>query len=709
MTDTNNLNETSLGLNLSSLQDSQKTVGSYFTITVIEGHDFGCIFQLEKSETIVGRKKTDPNDKNESIDIQLNDDRTSRRHLLLTKQIVESNEKTFEVFATDTGSKNGSYINGEVLSPQFRVKLKNGDKLQIGDSVLKFEIKDTFGISYQERLYQQATHDPLTGLWNYHYAKQEIEKLLLVSNRYNSVFSLLLIELDFFQSLNEGSGRATGDAVLRKTARIISSQLSDYELVARFSGNQFLALLPDAGINKAVSIGEQLRKIVSETDFSSEKCSQAVTISIGVVQFPVCGKSFEELVKQCDQSLYKAKQLGRNRVQADMVVSTSSKIAIQKVIKVIGVIIVIVGLVVSTLFVYPKINFANKKELIFSGIVESHEIQIGSKVGGRVKDVLIKEGEPVKAGQPAIVFDIADLLAQRSLLEARIKEAEANLLKLRNGFRVEEIAAAEALAQKEAAVLKELRNGPRSQEIEQARADLAAIKAELANSEITFKRFEQVYLDGVVSKQVRDDAEAAVILNKAKVEAAQQKLSLLEAGTREEQIQAAEANYRKEMANAKLLRSGTRSEDIESAYAQLSQIKAEYEVLNVQIAEGAVAIPSDSVVEVISVRPGDLVAPNKPVATLLERSQIWVRIYVPETELGRIHLNQKAKIKIEAFPDKEFSGYVEEISPQGEYIPRNVQAPSERHYQVFGIKVHLDNEGVLNSGMAADVKLEKGD
>jgi len=111
-------------------------------------------------------------------------------------------------------------------------------------------------------------------------------------------------------------------------------------------------------------------------------------------------------------------------------------------------------------------------------------------------------------------------------------------------------------------------------------------------------------------------------------------------------------------------------------------------------------------VEVLDVRPGDLIAPNTPVATLLERGQIYVRIYIPETEIWRVKIGQMAQVKVDSADKKVFGGIVEQINQQAEFLPRNVQTREERVHQVFGVKIRIDDSShrVL-PGMAADVKL----
>src|SRR5262249_39925477 len=146
------------------------------------------------------------------------------------------------VVAIDLNSKNGTYINGERITES---ELRNGDKLHVGDTILKFEVKDRLDITYHERLYQQATRDALTGLWNRNHAQEELEKFLSVANRHNRPFSLLLFDIDFFKSVNDNYGHDVGDAVLRATAQAVNGQLRSHDMAARYGGEEFVVLLPE--------------------------------------------------------------------------------------------------------------------------------------------------------------------------------------------------------------------------------------------------------------------------------------------------------------------------------------------------------------------------------------------------------------------------------------------------------------------------------
>jgi multidrug resistance efflux pump len=182
----------------------------------------------------------------------------------------------------------------------------------------------------------------------------------------------------------------------------------------------------------------------------------------------------------------------------------------------------------------------------------------------------------------------------------------------------------------------------------------------------------------------------------------QHKLDQLHRGYRPEEIAAAEARYRQTQATLEKLENGNRVEDISAAKAALAYDEARFR-------ERQVLAPAAASIEVLDVRPGDLIAPNTPVATLLERDQIYVRIYIPETQIGRVHLGQKAQIRVDSFPNQVFDGAVEQINQQAEFLPRNVQTVEERVHQVFGVKVRIDDMSRrVRAGMAADVTLASG-
>lgn len=244
---------------------------------------------------------------------------------------------------------------------------------------------------------------------------------------------------------------------------------------------------------------------------------------------------------------------------------------------------------------------------------------------------------------------------------------------LTTGQLIVELEATELRARRDqvAAQLAEAEAGPRQEEIAVAKAEWQAQAAQLALARLERKRAEELFVAKTISETERDRAVTS-----------EQAL--------EKTAAAARSRY-------DLLLAGTRPERIALAKAQLAE-------LDTLLAEARIFSPTNCVLEVLSVKVGDVVAPNQPVATLLLTNHLWVRVFVPEPWLGHIKLGDAVKVRVDSFPGEEFRGTVEQIARSAEFTPRNVQTVGERVKQVFGVKVRLENAaGRLRAGMAADV------
>jgi len=276
--------------------------GFYFT--VIAGANFGRVFLLEKTETLLGRSS--------KVDIHVDDEKVSRQHLKisLVKNNVQNSEKMCAV-VTDLNSTNGIFVNGVRIYEQ---ALRNGDKLMVGETILKFETKDHLDVAYHEKLYQQAICDSLTSLLNRHYLQRELRKFISISARYNRTFSVLMLDIDFFKKVNDTYGHDVGDNVLKMVADILRSNLRAHDVAARFGGEEFILLLPETSLHEAMFVAERIRLAIEHFNFAPLGCQHGITISIGIGEFPTSGNDTEALVKSADAALYKAKTGGRNRV-----------------------------------------------------------------------------------------------------------------------------------------------------------------------------------------------------------------------------------------------------------------------------------------------------------------------------------------------------------------------------------------------------------
>jgi HlyD family secretion protein len=274
-----------------------------------------------------------------------------------------------------------------------------------------------------------------------------------------------------------------------------------------------------------------------------------------------------------------------------------------------------------------------------SGTIETDEVRVASRYGGRVQNIFAQEGDALKPGQSIAELDAAELHARRDQAAAQLAEFEA---------------------------------GPRREEISAAKAEWEAQVAELQLARTNADRAEELFAQKTVSFTERDQA-------------------VTRSHTLERTVSAARSRY-------DLLLAGTRPERIAQARAELARIDTD-------LSEMKIVAPTNCVLEVLSVKVGDVLAPNQQVATLLLTNHIWVRVFVPEPWLGHIKLGDAVSVRTDAFLGKDFRGIVEQINRQAEFTPRNVQTVEERIKQVFGVKVRLDNSSnELRAGMSADVR-----
>jgi len=208
--------------------------------------------------------------------------------------------------------------------------------------------------------------------------------------------------------------------------------------------------------------------------------------------------------------------------------------------------------------------------------------------------------------------------------------------------------------------------GARPEQIARARVDYE-------NAEKERRRLEALMKEGIVPRQAYDDAATA-------------------ARTKQEVLRELER--------------GNRPQEVEVARAAVAEAERHVDYLRRQRQETFVTAPAAGVIQSFDLRPGDLVAPNAPVATLLEPDQLWVRVFVPETKLGLVRVGQPAALTVDSFPKRTFPGKVVEISPRAQYTPRNVQTLDQRSEQVFGVKVAVEPAPELKPGMAAIVRLQ---
>jgi len=350
----------------------------------------------------------------------------------------------------------------------------------------------------------------------------------------------------------------------------------------------------------------------------------------------------------------------------------------------------------------------SRQPYVWSGTIEARTIKVGSRTGGRIKEVLVPEGATVEAGKPIMILEAGDLDAQLLGAEGALMQASANLEKLQKGARPEEIQAAKARAQTANSALEQTRTGARREQISGAEARLRVSESSLARAQLDFSRMEQLFKSGAASKSERDNADIALTTAKAQRDSARDSLDELKNGSRREEVAQAEARALEANASARLVVAGTRIEDLRAAEGQKMAAEAKVNQIKVMIQELTIVAPKRSRVESMDLRPGDLLAPSATAATLLEPDQVYVRIYVPETQMGHISQGMEVPVTVDSFAGQSWKGKVEYVASVGEYSPRNLQTADERADQVFAARITLlDGQDKLRAGMAAFIKVAK--
>jgi diguanylate cyclase (GGDEF)-like protein len=257
------------------------------------------MFRVDKTQTVIGRAA--------DANIRLDDDGVSRRHA----RVVQNGS---EVWLEDLESANGTFVNDDRI---VRRQLHDGDKIQMGSTtILKFTYGDELEESFQQKMYDAALHDGLTGAYNKRHFLDRVPAEIAYARRHRTPLTLLMFDVDHFKLVNDKFGHLAGDYVLQAIAQIVAATLRAEDLFARYGGEEFAVLCRGVPIEKASVLAERLRAKIETNVFEHHAHRIPVTISVGVARFVDHPDAVTQLVAEADAALYHAKKTGRNRVVA---------------------------------------------------------------------------------------------------------------------------------------------------------------------------------------------------------------------------------------------------------------------------------------------------------------------------------------------------------------------------------------------------------
>lgn len=331
-----------------------------------------------------------------------------------------------------------------------------------------------------------------------------------------------------------------------------------------------------------------------------------------------------------------------------------------------------------------------------TGELQSYEdTTVGAKLGGRIVEVRVREGDRVRQGDVIAVQDPTDLQLQLRQAESAVRAAEANLRQAEIAARTQpaqteaQINTAKAALEAARARLRALQTGARPQERQQAEQAVAAARANFELAKTNYERAQQLYQQGAIPKQQLDSAKTAFEAAQAQLRQAEETLSLVREGPRREDIEAAEQAVRQaEEAYRQALLGKAQDElaqqRVDAARAALQQARAQVALLKQQLADTIIRAPFDGVVANRFVEVGTMVGAGTPIARIVTVDRLYFEAVLPEVLLRDIKPGMPVETRVDAFPNRVFMGRVEAISPAVADQARNLR-----------VRISLDNPADL--------------
>jgi HlyD family secretion protein len=339
-----------------------------------------------------------------------------------------------------------------------------------------------------------------------------------------------------------------------------------------------------------------------------------------------------------------------------------------------------------------------------SGRIEGDDASVAAKLSGRIREISVREGDHVKAGQVLAVLDDDQVNARVTQARSNVEQAEAKLQAAR-----QQVAVLQAQLEQSRLSVGQARVDAEGR-VSQAQAHVASAEASLARAEADYKqaradaeRFTTLAEQGDApareGEQARNTAAAhAAVVQAAQkqVEAARGALLAARANLDNPAIRAAQASsIEQQIRQAQA--------DIQSANAEVARRHAELQEAEADRNDLQILAPFDGTVATRSAEPGEVVTAGTTIMTILNPGQVYLRAFIPEGEIGRVRTGQAARVYLDSNPQQPLEAKVARIDPQASFTPENTYFRDDRIKQVVGVKLQLVNpQGFAKPGMPAD-------
>ncbi len=409
-----------------------------------------------------------------------------------------------------------------------------------------------------------------------------------------------------------------------------------------------------------------------------------------------------------------------------------------------GVVAVALGVVVwSAWRLYD--HRASASRLLGSGSIEATQVDISPKVAGRIIRLVVNEGDAVRAGQVVAELAPQEAGAQVAQAEAAVRQAEARVAQAQQAVVTQRLVTDAQVAQAKAQVAVAATGVPQSEmtlaieertareavagaeaQLNSAQAQLGAVGSALVKARDDLGRQKALFAQGAVAADQVEAAQAAYdaamaqdrsareAVAQAQAQLASAQANLMQVAIQRKAVEASRATLAQAEAGLRNVESGytvvaQRQQDLAAAQAALAQAQASLRYTQVFSGYNTIVSPRDGVIQTKNVEEGEVVAAGTALFTLIDLQDIWLRVYIPEDQIGRVKVGQVAHVSVDSFPGRVFDGRVVEISSHGEFTPGNVQTQGDRVKLVFTVKIQLTNtDSSLKPGMPADATILAG-
>ncbi|MEA2175290.1 MAG: rane fusion protein YbhG [Blastocatellia bacterium] len=379
----------------------------------------------------------------------------------------------------------------------------------------------------------------------------------------------------------------------------------------------------------------------------------------------------------------------------------SSPKKIARIIPVL-VIVLVAGFLVWWFFVrQPPIP---QNVIAVSGRIEGDDAAVAAKTSGRIREITVREGDQVKAGQVLAVLDDDQAQARTEQAQSAVQQAEARLQHSQ-----QQIAVLQAQLEQNRLSVGQARVDAQGR-VSQAAAQVAAAEAQLAQAQAAYtqarydeEKFTRLAKAGDVPERTSKQAQTTATAQAAVVQAARKQVDAARGALQAARANLANPSIRATQETATQQQIIQAQSDVEGARADAERARAQLREVNANRSDLTIVAPFDGTVATRSAEPGEVVAPGTPIVTLVNLGQVYLRGFVPEGDIGRVRVGQSAHVYLDSDPKKPVAATVSRIDPEASFTPENTYFRNDRVKQVVGVKLQLTNpQGYAKPGMPAD-------